>query len=1313
MLKLLKKGTSLLGLFVIVLMCLTLTVENISAKSSDESKTAKLRLIFTTDIHGQLNSTDYETGGTLSVGGLARAYSLIKQARGEESNYLTFDIGDVLYDYTTEYIYGENQKTLQPIYQAMSDIGYDAITLGNHEFDYDYDYVVSQLKSAGLFDKVVISNLTDSKTGAHPFLENQIITKNLTTTDGGTLEVKVGVIGETLPVLSSKAQNFTGVLKVQDIVENVTAQAAALKSQGADVIVVLAHSGMGVENPAYGDKNVSYALTKIDDVDVVLCGHEHNAFPSDDKSGAYYKLPGIDKETNLVNGKNIVMAQDRGESIGVVDLTLGVEEGEVVINGRSSELRRATSTNTVEDPSISGLYDEYSAGMLEYTKEEIGSVSKDALIENFNGLVEDNTALQLVNDAKRSYAMNYIFNKSTDYLGYPVIAASTYISYGANGYQDFVNISGSLTESDLASLQGYNGYTAIYEITGAQLKEWLEWSASAYVQTTQKASYSGSDISSFVNSSGVESLVAKDWLDDWSTFYIFDGIEYTINPMIAPRYNHAGVKIDSTQRVTELTYNGKAVTDNQVFVLACGKLAKTTDANKGIDKQGIYKGYVRTQGIIRDYIQQRCKLGELVIQPDYNWSLKMPVNYEFLVKTTSIGEQQLKDASWFAKKLGVNEQYIYSVGSFAKQEDKGVAKIMLSETYTDATSEKVKVAVSATSRNTITEVKYTKGECSADSPDWTFANKVENGYFYADSNGIYTVYAVDKAGNASTEQIKIDNIYSGILKKPSVNTYTNRKTKISGKAEPASTVVIQASGNTYKTTADTNGNFSYALPAQKSGTKVSLYAVDEKNNYLSEVVTVNVKRTGPNKPKVEGIYNNSDQVRGNLNDTDASIIAIVGNMVYVGDEATAKLYQNCKDLYSDKNTVVVTSVRVDAANDYMFTVPVQKIGTSVKIYTIDHINRASMVNTVTVKDCAPNPPVIYALTAADNRIEGMISSSKANTVFSVYITVNNKNYTTYTDKTGYFCVEVDPSELQIGSKVSVYAKDKVNEVNRSSYISVVTVEDPEKYVSENNDLILDDLYTGDFKISGWNDSQDEITIGIKSAGSYRVYKTQPNSDGVFTVNLTTPLNGGDMIYAHTTSANGEILDMVKAKVEMVVPDVPIVDDDITNLTKTVIVYTDVEGKAVVKIGNTVYESSDYFYNDVEQMYQFNVTIPQTVSGTKVSVYAYNDAGKSAARTMTVLKVVPEAPVVNKVYTTTKKIKGTIGIVGDTVIYAKIGSETYTGTVKADGSFVIEIPKQAKGKKIVVWGENETGKGFTTTVEVKKKANTEKLKNTEE
>ena len=79
----------------------------------------------------------------------------------------------------------------------MKYVGYDAITLGNHEFDYGYDYILNQLDGSGLRDITIVSNVTDARTGEYPFLENMLITRKLKTRTGKEVEVKIGIIGQT------------------------------------------------------------------------------------------------------------------------------------------------------------------------------------------------------------------------------------------------------------------------------------------------------------------------------------------------------------------------------------------------------------------------------------------------------------------------------------------------------------------------------------------------------------------------------------------------------------------------------------------------------------------------------------------------------------------------------------------------------------------------------------------------------------------------------------------------------------------------------------------------------------------------------------------------------------------------------------------------------------------------------------------------------------------------------------------------------------------------------------------------------------
>ena len=110
-------------------------------KQAKAAETTTLRVISTTDIHNRINSEDYDVAGKNNTKSLARLNTMIKGARAEmtEGGSITVDVGDSVYGYGAETIMGGDitpNNDLQPIFAAMSRIGYDAITLGNHEFDY-------------------------------------------------------------------------------------------------------------------------------------------------------------------------------------------------------------------------------------------------------------------------------------------------------------------------------------------------------------------------------------------------------------------------------------------------------------------------------------------------------------------------------------------------------------------------------------------------------------------------------------------------------------------------------------------------------------------------------------------------------------------------------------------------------------------------------------------------------------------------------------------------------------------------------------------------------------------------------------------------------------------------------------------------------------------------------------------------------------------------------------------------------------------------------------------------------------------------
>ena len=148
------------------------------------AETTTLRVISTTDLHNQVSSEDYDIAGKNAGHSLAKLSTMIKAARAElnQGASLTVDAGDSVYGYGAEVLMGDVKKpsnTLQPIFEAMSKIGYDAITLGNHEFDYGYDFIKNQLTQSGLNDKCVVANVKEYATGNYPWKRTMMLTKNM------------------------------------------------------------------------------------------------------------------------------------------------------------------------------------------------------------------------------------------------------------------------------------------------------------------------------------------------------------------------------------------------------------------------------------------------------------------------------------------------------------------------------------------------------------------------------------------------------------------------------------------------------------------------------------------------------------------------------------------------------------------------------------------------------------------------------------------------------------------------------------------------------------------------------------------------------------------------------------------------------------------------------------------------------------------------------------------------------------------------------------------------------------------------------
>lgn len=1062
-----------------------LPVQKVSAESA-----AKLRIVFTTDLHGQVVDVDYSKGSLFATGGLSKAATLIKQAKSEvpDNNTLLFDLGDVMYDFTTDYIYDFDENEIQPIYKAMASLNYDAIILGNHDYEYTLPYIQKQYGATGLQDKVIASNITDAVTGNHVWHENKIIEKNLTTADGQTVSVKVGVIGESIPTLSKKRCDYTGVLAGEDIVANVSKETRALKDQGADIVVVLAHSGIGSEEPAPMDENVGYALTRIEGVDAVLCGHKHAYFCADGKT-QYDAYPGVDTETRLVNGKNLVMVANSGQGIGVIDLDVA---GDKKIVGRKSQIRKV-KTDTPIDAGIAAFMDKWGTTFVADSTEILCELDSSARWQNYFSAVEDNSPVQLLNDIAISYGLQYQNNVNTECKGLPVVAASRYSKYGSGSGLDYYDISKYFTSADLYQLMNYRIQLWRYRVTGAQLKEWLEWSASAYetagnnilnvtsgpAVTSSPASImtpsptehnatatpsstghnatsaavsaeaiteklgeqmeadtpvaTGKDeneedekpadaeesnlpaqievsnepvvdetaappsnvldgILNYKGSKPLQYALQEMYLTDLSRFYVLDGIEYHINTAIAPRYDYNGKKINDTHRVDSVMRNGKEINDSDEFLLIVNRLDSTTIPDQFVTADMSKLSAADTRTFFKKYMQKKAECGTMGNLEDNNWSISYSNKHQYVLQTGSGASSLIESRPWIKELLDSSEDYDYYRADLAKKDlsDKTGPNVNLIALKDIETNHNVQVAVQATDSSGIASLSYLHGKYAADSIAWNGAQQVKDGYFACGENGVYSVKAMDGRGNQTVRYICINNINDGVLEAPQVDTYTNRKSYISGTAEPVTTIFFELEDSTvYKTTVNDDGNFKYELPPQNAGTKIFVYVKDDDGRVSARTV-VTVKRTGPNKPVLDQVTTAVRTVTGELNDVNVYPVFILDNKktVFMQDDGTQELY-NASEIY--QKDYRVEKLKMDIAADGAFTMSLPYLLTAkedVKMRTLDVAARNSMGTKRAVKQTVPAKPVLNEVTNLTTKIK-VFSEEKCS---SATVTVGKKKY---------------------------------------------------------------------------------------------------------------------------------------------------------------------------------------------------------------------------------------------------------------------------------------------------------------------------------
>ncbi|MET2950767.1 2',3'-cyclic-nucleotide 2'-phosphodiesterase [Vibrio owensii] len=574
--------------------------------------TIKLRIIETTDIHTNVMDYDYYKDQPSQQIGLSRAATLVKQAREEAVNSVLVDNGDLIQgspmgDYMAAK--GINAGDIHPVYKAMNQLDYDVGNIGNHEFNYGLEFLKNSIDGANF--PYVSANVFDKKTGEHYFKPYLIKTHTFKDTDGQSHEIKVGYIGFVPPqIMVWDKKNLEGKVFAEDITETAKKLVPQMKKEGADVIVAIPHSGISTDPYKLGAENSVYYLTEVEGIDAIAFGHSHAVFPGKD----FAKLQGVDNAKGTINGVTAVMPGRWGSHVGVMDLMLKEKDGKWQVVEGQSEARpifdKANKKSLAEADKgiVDALVDDHK-GTREFVNQPIGKAND--VMYSFLALVQDDPTIQIVNLAQKDYVERFI-QGDPDLEGIPVLSAAAPFKVGGrkddpNGFTEVE--SGQLTFRNAADLYLYPNTLVAMKVKGKEVHEWLECSAGQFNHID-------------VNSTKPQSLINWDSFRTYN-FDVMDGVNYQIDVTQPPKYD-ADCKVinPDSQRIVNLTYNGKPVNPKQDFIIATNNYRAYSATFPGTGPDFIaFDSPDENRSVVAAYISRISKeQGEVTPSADNNWS---------------------------------------------------------------------------------------------------------------------------------------------------------------------------------------------------------------------------------------------------------------------------------------------------------------------------------------------------------------------------------------------------------------------------------------------------------------------------------------------------------------------------------------------------------------------------------------------------------------------------------------------------------------------------------------------------------------------
>ena len=470
----------------------------LSAVSTAMAQEVNIKLLGTSDVHGRIVPWSYGADVEDKSGSYAQIATYVKDVRKNNKNVVLVEVGDAIQDNQID-VFAKDKKYYKdhPIPKVLNEMNYDIFVLGNHEFNFGMkalDEILKDIKA-----KKLTANFYHKKNDKRYIDATTIIEK-----DG----VKLGIIGLSTP-MSAKFEEDTGNLKDMRFTsptEEARTQVEKLKAKGVDAIIAVTHMGIDNENniPDTGMRDV---INAVDGIDVVIAGHMHKDVPSE-----------------TIKNTLITEPHRYGTVVSEVDLTFDInDKKEVKLVKKESKTVPVKALEA--DKKIVEIYKPYHEKLRELNNVVIGQTANEMVPQETKHGVsaafsKDTGLSSFINDVEQHYSGADVVTFSFD-------------------HQKARMDKGDIKKKDIIFNYRYaGGDVTVYELTGKQLKEYMEWSAN-YFDTIQPG-----DTEYRYNAERKKSK--------YVTYDIFGGVNYKID-----------LRNPKGSKIVDLTLaDGKPVTDD-------------------------------------------------------------------------------------------------------------------------------------------------------------------------------------------------------------------------------------------------------------------------------------------------------------------------------------------------------------------------------------------------------------------------------------------------------------------------------------------------------------------------------------------------------------------------------------------------------------------------------------------------------------------------------------------------------------------------------------------------------------------------------